>query len=125
MTVILLASSLPGAAERLARKSTCDEGDSVEVLSVKFSDVWPYSGQKVFGEDFLAVFVDLTEPDCPESCPLGCECEPADPAEEVKVSEFHLVYARETASKRTASDLRSCNGGLTLANVPVRIAIGV
>jgi hypothetical protein len=35
-------------------------------------------GQKVFGEDFLAVFVDFTEGDCPESCPLCGEGESAD-----------------------------------------------
>jgi hypothetical protein len=118
-TVICRASSLPGNAERLARKSACDEGDTSELGSVEIEDVakesrtaWtievPYLrpvvrlmffpsvvsrcdgcetgvGQKVFGEHFLAVPVDLAEPDCPESCPLRCKCEAADAAKEVEV----------------------------------------
>jgi hypothetical protein len=39
VTVIFRAPALPGMAERLARKSTCEEIDSVEVSSVHVSDV--------------------------------------------------------------------------------------
>jgi hypothetical protein len=39
VTVIFRAPALPGMTERLARKSTCDEIDSVEVSAVKVSDV--------------------------------------------------------------------------------------
>jgi hypothetical protein len=39
VTVICRAFSLPGAAERLARKSPCDEADSGEVSAVEGSDV--------------------------------------------------------------------------------------
>jgi hypothetical protein len=35
-------------------------------------------GHKVFGEHFLAVFVEFDEGDCAESCPLCGEGESAD-----------------------------------------------
>jgi hypothetical protein len=48
-------------------------------------------GQKVFGDDFPAVPVDFAEGDCPESCPLRCKGESADPAKEVNMS--WLIHA--------------------------------
>lgn len=36
-------------------------------------------------DNILAKFVDLAEPDCPESCPLGGKGESTDAAEEVEV----------------------------------------
>jgi hypothetical protein len=39
VTVIFRAPALPGVAERLTRKSTCEECNSVEVSAVHVSDV--------------------------------------------------------------------------------------
>jgi len=45
MAIIRRAALLPGKAERLARKSPCNEGDAPELLAVKLSDI---------GEDWTA-----------------------------------------------------------------------
>jgi hypothetical protein len=101
-TVICRASSLPGNAERLARKSACDEIDATVGCSVEVEDVGvdftalikscglvcrhvllsPLDcafgvghSPEVFGEHFLAVLVEFDEGDCPESCPLCSEGE--------------------------------------------------
>jgi hypothetical protein len=42
-------------------------------------------GQKVFGEDFLAILVDLAEGDGSESCPLRGKGKSSDAAKEVEM----------------------------------------
>ena len=53
-------------------------------------------GHKVFGEDFLAVFVDFTEGDCPKSCPLCGKGESSDTAKEIDVCRF-IFHGRKRA----------------------------
>ncbi len=63
---------------------------------------------EVFSEDFLAVFVDLAEPDCPESCPLCGEGEASDAAEEVEVGWFiHVKVLRGVTPEHSAGP-RGC-----------------
>jgi hypothetical protein len=78
--VICRASSLPGNAERLARKSTCDEVAAFKVSSVKGEYVWfdVCLGAESFFNDALAVFVDFAEGDGLESCFLRRAGESAD-----------------------------------------------
>ena len=58
VTVILLASLLPGLTERLARKSACEEVCPSPLAAVKVSDVWDdWDIGPVSLEDFAAVGV--------------------------------------------------------------------
>jgi hypothetical protein len=62
---------------------------------------------EVFGEHFLAVFVDFAEPDCPESCALSGKGESADAAEEVEVGRFIHKVLRGVTPEHSAGP-RGC-----------------
>lgn len=81
VTVILRASALPGATERLARKSPCDDvgADAFDVSDVA---IVGHVGPVAF-EDFRGIRFDLTKADCLQSVPLGRQRKAADSREEV------------------------------------------
>jgi hypothetical protein len=86
VTVILLASLLPGLTERLARKSTCEEVCPSPLGAVKLPNVpddWHSGPMSV--EDFGAVLVLFTEDSGGISSPASGNCKSSDPAEEVEV----------------------------------------
>jgi hypothetical protein len=85
-TVICRASALPSVAERLARKSPCDEIDSIEVVSVKAGDVAPdWDSWEILGENSSAVGFDLAEADGSKSSPSSGQSKPSDSTEKIKV----------------------------------------
>jgi len=82
-TVIARASSLPGNAEWLARKSPCDQvcSDAFDVSYV--SVIWD-AGPELF-EDFAGIRINLTETDCLPSCPLCRQRKAANSTEQVQM----------------------------------------
>lgn len=122
-TVICRASTLPGATERLARKSPCEQIDAAVERAVEGEDVGmedrtvhcsflplfgsdgsPCPGRLAFGvgqnrpelldEDLLAVGFALAEGDGAESAGLGGDGEAADAGEEIKVGRLIQVDSR-------------------------------
>ena len=91
VTVIFLASLLPGLTEWLARKSTCEEVCPSPLAAVKLPDV---SDDRDAGpmsvEDSGAVVVLFAEDSGIIPGSIGCEGESSDPAEEVDVCSFIL-----------------------------------
>jgi len=82
-TVILLASSLPGATERLARKSACDE-IGADASNVSDVSVVGHMGPVSF-EDFARIRFDFRKADCPPSGSLSGQRKPAYTGEKIQV----------------------------------------
>jgi hypothetical protein len=81
--VIILASPLPGEGFRLARVTGADDGASPmpgKRISISDVSVIRNSGES-FGEDAAGVWLNFSEPNGAESCPLCGDGEAPNPRE--------------------------------------------